>query len=54
MSYADWDALEAGGITSITRTKPNQPQYALANPADPHCRPIPGHERILACPDFSD
>jgi hypothetical protein len=52
MSYADWDALEAAGITSITRTKPGQPQYALANPADPHCRPVPGHERILACPDF--
>ena len=31
---------------------PKQPQYALASPADPHCRPIPGHERILACPDF--
>jgi hypothetical protein len=52
MSYADWDALEAAGITSITRTKPGQPQYALANPADPHCSPVPGHERILACPDF--
>jgi len=52
MSYADWDALTAAGITSITRTKPGQPQYALASPADPHCRPIPGHERILACPDF--
>jgi hypothetical protein len=52
MSYADWDALEAAGITSVTRTKPGQPQYALASPSDPHCRPIPGHERILACPDF--
>ena len=52
MSYADWDALEAAGITSITRTNPGQPQYALANPADPHCSPVPGHERILACPDF--
>ena len=52
MSDADWDALEAAGITSITRTKLGQPQYALASPADPHCRPIPGHERILACPDF--
>jgi hypothetical protein len=52
MSYADWDALMAAGITSVTRTKPGQLQYALASPADPHCRPIPGHERILACPDF--
>jgi hypothetical protein len=39
MSDADWDALEAAGITSVTRTKPGQPQYALASPADPHCRP---------------
>jgi hypothetical protein len=52
MSYADWDALQAAGVTSVTRTKPGQLQYQLASPADPHCRPIPGHERILACPDF--
>jgi hypothetical protein len=52
MSYANWDELEAAGITSVTRTKPNQPQYQLASADDPHCRPIPGHERILACPDF--
>jgi hypothetical protein len=52
MSYASWDALEAAGITSVTRTKPNQPQYELASPHDPHCKPVPGHERIVACPDF--
>ena len=54
MSYADWDALEAAGITSVTRTSwnPKQPQYRIVSAADPHCRPIPGHERILACPDF--
>jgi hypothetical protein len=54
MSYADWDAIEATGITSVTRTSwnPKQPQYQIVSAADPHCRPIPGHERILACPDF--
>jgi hypothetical protein len=52
MSDASWNALEAAGITSVTRTKPNQPQYELASPSDPHCKPVPGHERILACPDF--
>lgn len=54
MSYADWDALEAAGITSVTRTSwsPNQPQYHIVSAADPHCRTVPGHERILACPDF--
>jgi hypothetical protein len=54
MSYADWDALEAAGITSVTRTSwsPNQPQYHIVSAEDPHCRPVPGHERILACPDF--
>jgi len=54
MSYADWDALEAAGITSVTRTNwnPKQSQYHIVSAADPHCRPIPGHEHILACPDF--
>ena len=54
MSFADWDALEAAGITSVTRTNwnPKQPQYHIVSTTDPHCRPIPGHERILACPDF--
>jgi hypothetical protein len=54
LSYADWDAIEAAGITSVTRTSwnPRQPQYRLASAEDPHCRPVPGHERILACPDF--
>ena len=51
MSYANWDELEAAGITSVTRTS-RQPQYRLASYRDPHCRPVPGHERILACPDF--
>jgi hypothetical protein len=52
MSYANWDALEQAGITSITRTNINLPQFQLADRANLRCRPVPGHERILACPDF--
>jgi hypothetical protein len=51
MSYANWDELEAAGISSVTRTS-KQAQYQIASERDPHCRPVPGHERILACPDF--
>ncbi len=57
MSYADWDALEAAGITSVTRLS-DQTQYNLF-PRDagglveePRCIPLPGHERILSCPDI--
>lgn len=54
MSYANWQALAEAGITAVTRTNwnPRQPQYHLVSREDPHCRPIPGHETILACPDF--
>jgi len=51
MSYANWDELAAAGITSVTRTS-KQAQYQIATERDPHCHPVPGHERILACPDF--
>ncbi|MEN9934531.1 MAG: hypothetical protein RLZZ387_1110 [Chloroflexota bacterium] len=51
MSDAAWRALADAGITSVTRTS-DQAQYALVGPADPRCRPVPGHESILACPDF--
>lgn len=54
MSHANWQALAEAGITSVTRTNwnPRQPQYHLVSREDPHCRPVPGHETILACPDF--
>jgi hypothetical protein len=58
MSYANWDALEQAGITSVTRTNWSQDQYDLFErdkdgvAAAPRCRPVPGHERIMACPDF--
>ena len=52
MSDASWQVLEQAGITSVTRTNRSQSQYQLVTPADPHCRPVPGHERILVCPDF--
>jgi hypothetical protein len=52
MSYANWDVLEQAGITSITRTNINLPQFQLADRAGLRCQPVPGHEHILACPDF--
>lgn len=52
LSYADWEAIEAAGITSVTRTNWAQRQYMLVNTDDLRCNPVPGHERILACPDF--
>ncbi len=57
MSYASWDVLAEAGVTSVTRLS-DQSQYNLF-PQDEHglvvmprCRPLPGHARILACPDF--
>lgn len=57
MSDASWNVLDAAGIRSVTRLS-DQAQYNLF-PRDeaglvvaPHCRPLPGHPRILACPDF--
>jgi hypothetical protein len=57
MSYASWDVLADAGITSVTRLS-DQSQYNLFDAdtngivREPHCRPLPGHETILACPDF--
>jgi hypothetical protein len=51
MSDDDWRALEQAGITSVTRTS-GYAQYRLVSAERPHCAPVPGHERILACPDF--
>jgi hypothetical protein len=52
MSDASWQELEQAGITSVTRTNWRQRQYMIVSADDGHCRPVPGHERILACPDF--
>jgi peptidoglycan/xylan/chitin deacetylase (PgdA/CDA1 family) len=54
MTDAAWNALADAGITSVTRThwSPAQPQYHLVSAAAAQCRPVPGHERITACPDF--
>jgi len=58
MSDASWDALEAAGITAVTRMSDYE-QYNVFHTderglvADPRCRWLPGREnRILACPDF--
>ncbi len=52
MSDAGWSALETVGISVVTRTNRSQRQYQIANADDVRCRVVPGHERILACPDF--
>ena len=54
MSNANWDALEAAGITSLTRTawNPRLPQYHIVTAQDARCRELPGHERIMVCPDY--
>jgi hypothetical protein len=52
MSYTNWGAVEAAGITSLTRTNTDQREFQLADRAGLRCRAVPGHERILACPDF--
>jgi hypothetical protein len=52
MSDDNWGALEAAGITSVTRTNWSQPNYQLADRTSWRCAPVPGHESILACPDF--
>jgi hypothetical protein len=51
MSDATWDILERAGIRSVTRLS-DQAQYRMVSDEAPHCVPVPGHERILACPDF--
>lgn len=51
LSDAAWQSIADAGITSVTRTS-DQAQYALVGPAAPRCRPVPGHETIMACPDF--
>jgi hypothetical protein len=52
MSDENWRALEQAGISSVTRTNWSQPNYQLADRARWRCQPVPGHEQIMACPDF--
>ncbi len=57
MSDASWQMLATQGITTVTRTS-GQAQFRLfardsqGVVLDPHCRPLPAHPQILACPDF--
>lgn len=52
MADGSWDALQQAGIRTVTRTNRSQSQFQIVRPDNPHCRPVPGHEAILACPDF--
>jgi peptidoglycan/xylan/chitin deacetylase (PgdA/CDA1 family) len=54
MRYDSWDQLVAAGVTSLTRTSwnPRLPQYHIVTATDAHCRPLPGHEVMLVCPDY--
>ena len=54
MSNENWDALEHAGITSLTRTawNPRLPQYHIVDAQSARCRALPGHERIMVCPDY--
>ena len=58
VSDDEWNTLAQNGITSVTRLAWSQRKSALfpkdthGIPLDPRCRPIPGHETILGCPDF--
>lgn len=57
MSDASWQLFAERGVRSVTRLS-DQSQYNLFPQDehglidDPQCRPLPGHPRILACPDF--
>jgi hypothetical protein len=54
MRYDSWDQLVAAGVTSLTRTSwnPRLPQYHIVTAGEARCRPLPGHEVILVCPDY--
>lgn len=54
MSYAAWQTLVDAGITSVTRTSwnPKLPQYHIVRASEARCRPLPGHESIMVCPDY--
>jgi peptidoglycan/xylan/chitin deacetylase (PgdA/CDA1 family) len=52
MSDASWAVLERAGVTVLTRTNRSQRQYQLVESGDVQCRPLPGRESILVCPDF--
>ncbi len=54
MHNESWDVLEDAGITSLTRTawNPRLPQYHIVEAEATRCRPLPGHERLMVCPDY--
>jgi hypothetical protein len=52
MSDRSWNVLEEAGILVVTRTNRSQRQYQIVQIDDLRCHAVPGHERILACPDL--
>lgn len=54
MRYDTWDLLVRAGFTTLTRTawNPRLPQYHIVSAQAATCRGVPGHEQLLACPDY--
>lgn len=54
VSYQVWSRIAEAGITSLTRTSwnPKLPQYHIVSASEARCRPLPGHEQIMVCPDY--
>ena len=54
MRYETWELLAKAGYTTITRTawNPRLPQYHIVSANEATCKPLPGHEQLLVCPDY--
>ncbi len=54
MRYETWELLAKAGYTTITRTawNPRLPQYHIVSADEALCKPLPGHEQLMVCPDY--
>lgn len=54
MRYDTWELLAQSGYTAVTRTawNPRLPQYHIVSADEAVCREVPGHEQLMACPDY--